>query len=114
MKEDQSFEMWAGESREITCTVTDEDTSASVDLTGASVSWVLQTSLGGTTLLTKSTANTGACGITVSGCTFSFYLVHADTDAIAGPYYHEAEVIDTSGCYFKPMRGYINVNKGAI
>jgi len=115
VKEGQKFEMWAGESKTVTCTVTDQDTGASVNLASSSVQWVMQKDeLGGTTVLTKDADWSGASGITISGCTFSLTLVHADTDALQGTYYHEAEVIDTNGSTFKPMRGYIEVNRGAI
>jgi hypothetical protein len=115
VKEGQEFEMWAGESKEITCTVTDADTDASVNLTGASARWMLQKDeLGGTTMLTKDADWAGASGITISGCTFAFTLTHTDTDALQGTFYHEAEIVDSSGCTFKPMRGYIMINQGAI
>lgn len=115
MKEGQKFEMWAGESKTVTCTVTDADTSGSVDLTSSSVRWVFQKDeLGGTTMLTKDADWSGACGITVSGCTFAFTLIHADTDSLQGTYYHEAEVLDSAGSTFKPMRGYVTINRGAI
>ena len=115
MKEGQGFEMWAGESKSVTCTVTDADTGAPVNLTGASsINWVMQTELGGTTKLTKSTDNVAACTISYSGCTFTLVLTHADTDALKGTYYHEAEIVDSTGSTFKPMRGYVAINRGAI
>jgi len=115
MREGQGFEIWAGESKAVTVTVTDEDTGGSIDLTGACVTWVMQEQdVGGTTVLTKDADWTGASAITVSGCTFSFFLTHADTDSLQGMYYHEAEALDASGCTFKPLRGYGIVNTAAI
>ncbi len=114
MKEGQEFEMWPGESKTVTVTVTDTDTGASINLTSCSVQWKMMDETISSSFLKKDADWTGACGVTISGCTFSFTLVHADTDALQGTYYHEAEVIDTSGSYFKPMRGYITINKAAI
>lgn len=115
MKEGQSASLWAGESKDVTCTVTDADTGASINLASTCVRWTMQKDkLGGTTVLTKDADWSGASGITIAGCTFSFVLTHADTDALQGTYYHEAEVLDSSSCTFKPMRGYFRVYQGAI
>jgi hypothetical protein len=105
--------MWAGESKTVTCTVTDADTGASVNLTSCSITWKMLDKLGGTTYLTKAEDATG-CAITISGCTFSFTLTNADTDALQGRYCHEAEVLDTNGSTFKPMSGMITIEQGAI
>lgn len=115
MKEGQGFEMWAGDSKSVTCTVTDATTGASVNLNAASsINWVMQTELGGTTVLTKSTDDSAPCIVTYSGCTFTLILTHADTDTLQGQYYHESEIVDSTGSTFKPMRGYIRINQGAI
>lgn len=115
MKEGQGFEMWAGANKAVTVTVTDAVTGASVDLAGASARWVLQQALTDTAaLLTKDADWSGACGITISGCTASFDIIHTDTDNLSGRYYHELEAIDSSGCTFKVMRGYVTINRGAI
>lgn len=115
MQEGQGFEMWAGTSKDVTVTVTDASSGASVNLASGSVRWVLKTAIDSTAcLLTKDSDWTGACAVTISGCTFSFTMPHADTDALAGTYYHEAEVKDSAGSTFKAMRGYITIQQGAI
>jgi len=118
VKEGQGFTIWAGESKTVTVTVTDADTGSGVNLVSSCVAWKLCTLVQGTysgsTLLTKDSDWTGACGITISGCTFSFPLTHGDTDALKGTYYQEAEIKDAAGSSYKPMRGYVAINQGAI
>ena len=66
---------------------------ASVNLTGASVVWVLATRSGGASL-SRLTSDSGS-GITVSGCTFTVSLSSTHTSGLAGVYYHEAQVRDS-------------------
>lgn len=88
----QDFTMWSGDHKNLTYTVTDS-TGASVNLTGASVAWVL--SPGPTSgSLVRLTTDSGS-GIAVSGCTFTVSLSPAHTSSLAGQYYYEAQVRDT-------------------
>lgn len=89
----QGFEMWSGDTKVLTITVTDKD-GVRVNLTGATI--VYKIFDGGTAVITKSTAN----GITItdaSGGECQTTLSPSDTSDLDGVYYHECQVTDSSG-----------------
>lgn len=116
MRQGQEFTMWAGTSKAVTTTVTDETTGASVNLDScSSINWTMQdTLIGGSTILSKGSDTAAPCNITYSGCTFTFIMTNEDTDSLQGRYYHESELVDSAGCVFKPMSGMITIRQGAI
>jgi len=102
------FEMYAGDNKSLTFTVTTA-AGVAVVVTDAAISWVLTTAPGATALITKTSTGT----ITISGSTVTVPLVEADTAALAGTYYYELEITDTSG-NISTNQGRATIHKTAI
>ncbi|HSF94778.1 MAG TPA: hypothetical protein VLA52_07105 [Thermohalobaculum sp.] len=97
----QNFDYHAGDNKPLDFTVYDEDPAnpgqpdlaSPVDLTGATIRWALSAfATDAAPLLTKTTA----LGITITDAAagkFRVSLDKADTVALNGKYYHEAEVL---------------------
>lgn len=92
VKKRQDFEIFSGDHKNLVYTVTNAQ-SASVDLTGNTIEWVLANHETSGSLLRLVT---GGSGITISGCTFTVALSPAHTSGLAGDYYYEAQVTDTN------------------
>jgi len=93
-KVNQDFEMYLGESKVITFTITDDSGNPAV-ITGGTATWVLATTLGKAEIvLTKTTED----GITISSNDYEVYLTQADTETLkSGLYQHELRNIDVNG-----------------
>jgi hypothetical protein len=93
----QNFDYWTGTEKILRFTVTDED-GASVNLTGASVWWLLQDEPNSGSLIFL---KTGGSGITVSGCTTDVVLAASLTEgcALSGTYHHQ---LSASGITYTP------------
>ena len=84
------FEMYAGDSKTLQVTVLD-DAGAAADISGATVRWQMARYCGATPVVEKATGS----GISiVDGPTgrFDVALLPADTEALQGCHYHEAEL----------------------
>ena len=103
--------MWSGDHLDIVVTVSDS-TSASKDLTGGSVVWHLSETPTSASLIRRSTDS--GCGVSLSGCTFTVSLSPVHTAALAGIYYHEAQVRDSGSNTATVMTGYAKIHKDAI
>lgn len=94
----QNFNIFAGDVVGLQFTVT-TTAGAAYDLTSATINWNLSLRPGSTPLIEKSTNTVGQ--ITVQSPAtdgiFTVNLIAADTSGMAGRYYHEAQVIDSSG-----------------
>lgn len=105
----QNFEMFAGDTKSLNCTVTDAATGAAKNITGATIEWVLYNERTELNVLTKSTAS----GITITNGLagqFTVALIPADTSALGiQSYYHEAEVTDAGGNVSTVFTGYITI-----
>ncbi len=77
----QNHQMFAGETKSIAVTVTNEATGALVDFTAATVTWRIKR--GSTTILSK----TVGAGITVG--TLTIALATGDSTSLSGNYSHE-------------------------
>lgn len=110
-KTEQNWEMWSGDHKDLTYTVTDAD-SASVDLTSACVWWMLTDESKTASVLLR-TADSG-CGITISGCTFTVSLSPADTAGLAGAYYNESQVRTSGSVKGTVATGMGTINKDLI
>jgi len=88
------FSMYSGDSKSLAITITDSD-GVAVDLTGATVKYAIAASATATTKLVSK--QTGGLGITTASNVATVPLVPADTASLAGIYYQECEVTDTSG-----------------
>ena len=101
---DQAVTMYAGNLRTLRVTVTDEDVvgSPAKDLTGLTVKWALsrQDTSGNfltTPVLEKKSTTPSELTVTdAPGGEFEVYLVPADTAALFGTFYWEAEVFDAT------------------
>lgn len=92
-KQQQNFVMWAGTHKNVTFTVLDAS-SASKDLTSASVTFVISDESNTGSLL-KLNTDSGS-GVTVSGCTYTVSMSPAHTAGCSGTYHHESRVRDTA------------------
>ena len=90
----QNFTMWAGDTKEITFTITD-----ATNLVGASAKWGLSLHTAMNPLLiSKSSTDATQIVIDSTGTTFTVYLLSSETaDLSETVYYHEAEVEDVAG-----------------
>lgn len=90
------FSIYVGDSRTLTVVVKDE-TLAAVNITGATIKWVLVNN--GGTILQKDNGAIG--GITITNATqgqFSIALLATNTSQLkAGSYTHQARLTDSSG-----------------
>jgi hypothetical protein len=94
-KKEQNFEMWSGDHRNLIYTVSDA-TSASVDLAGASVMWVMaDDSLSGSILRLTNESGSGV-SVSAASSQFTVSLSPAHTADLAGTYFYEAEIIDSN------------------
>ncbi|QSG06391.1 hypothetical protein [Halapricum desulfuricans] len=104
---------YAGDSLTLRVTTKEEDGSR-VDLTSTEIEWVLAESVSSTPDVVKGTS-TG--GITITDAVngeFEIDLVPADTEALVGSYYHEAELRDAVGNEFTIFVGDITIKESAI
>ncbi len=112
-KENQDIELWAGDTRTETVTVTNSAGSAQ-NLTGLTLRWVVRRhSRAGTIVISKSTGS----GITITnaaGGIFQIALSPADTKNLEGEYYHEASGVDSGGNVSTLLIGTLTVNKSAV
>jgi len=94
--ENQDFTMWSGDSKVLEVTLTDVDDDA-VNLTGASISYILQkSSQGGEAIISKSVDDGISITSPATGGLFEITIDATDTDDLAGEYYHECQVTDSS------------------
>ncbi|OME86914.1 hypothetical protein BK120_08300 [Paenibacillus sp. FSL A5-0031] len=102
----QNFEMFAGDTKNVTVTVT------GVDLTGASVKWAMKKSIyNAEPDVYKDTLT----GVTITAPDkFVIAFKPADTAALSGGFYHEAEVTDASGNVSTLLSGTITVNRSGV
>lgn len=92
-------------------TVDGTPTGAAVDLTGASITWILQRSItDASPVLTRST---GGGGVTITAPTngdFEIALTDVETDPLSGGYYHRATVTDAGGDVSSVVEGVATVS----
>jgi hypothetical protein len=119
----QNIEMVSGDSRRIHIDgVRDQDArydDSVVDLVGAQLRWGVLDRKGGDVLLTKRTENAGGARAEINvvdpkdGEVY-IYLDPADTETMAGRYYHELEMEDVSGMVSTLMNGYLDIARDSI
>ena len=113
--EDQNFEMYAGESKVITVTVMDDATPpVPIDLTGASIEWIVKRSEDDAVGLITKTVGAGIALLnqTTHKGEFTITLAPADTASLGGAsYYHEAEVTDVATNVSTVTRGILTIKK---
>lgn len=102
----QNFEMYAGDTKTVTVTV------SGVDLTGASVKWAAKKSIYNVEPdIYKETAD----GLMIAASdSFVIALAPEDTAALVGSYYHEAEVTDAAGNVSTVMTGTVKIERSGV
>jgi len=107
----QNFEMWAGDTKDLTVTITGSDSSG-YSLTGASVTWLLEESPGSGSLVRKHiSGSVSGSGISISASIMTVSIAASDTEGLAGTYYHEAEATDAAGNVATLFVGSAKINK---
>ena len=106
----QDFTTWKGNYRQIIFYIEDV-----VTVTGGTAEWAMSLSPTGTTLILKTSANTG---ITLSGKYVTVNLDPQDTNdasgIVAGYYYHELRLVDVIGQPTTPAIGTVTLNNVLI
>ena len=102
-----TLEMFAGTTRDLVVTVTDEDGSAH-DLTGHTGEWCLARKQGDAALLTKTTG-AGVVLTDPSGGICTVSLASDDTDGMQGVYYWELRLVDATTDEDVPAYGYVRI-----
>jgi hypothetical protein len=108
-----ALEIVSGDDMVIEVTVTDRNTGAGVDLTGASARFAIAMRGSLKTVCTKATGS----GINVTDPEdgiLEVELVAADTESLAGTYDYELQVVDASGNRSTPLYGTIAIRRDII
>jgi hypothetical protein len=106
----QNFEMIAGNTKSLTVTVT-TSAGAIVNLTGASIRWVLRYTSGS---IMKSTTDENIFVATPSSGVFQIVIDAGDTVGLSGNYAHEAEITDSNGNVSTIFTGIATIVRGLI
>ena len=106
----QDFDLYAGNSRILEVTVTDESDEAALDLTGATtVTWIMADKPGGIASITKTLGS----GVTVTDAVngiLQVIILAADSKIVTpGRYYHEVFLVDLSARPFTITVGNVNL-----
>lgn len=102
----QNFRLYAGETKTITVTATNEQTGALLDFSGATIVWKVKQ--GSTTILTK---QTGGSGISVTGTgIFTITIDTGDTTSLSGNYPHECRATLADGTVATLLVGTMTVD----
>lgn len=102
--ENQSFEMYSGDTKNIIITMQD-------NLDGATVVWVLKKSVYDEKDVVRKTTGQG---INVDRNTVTIRLEPDDTEGLSGLYYHETEVTDAFGNVSTVTTGNVNIKSSGI
>ena len=100
----QNFKIWSGDHKDLVITIKNSAGTV-VDITGVTLKWILAAAPGEAALVTKlspddveiTDGQNGVCKV---------HLIPADTASLAGVYYHEMELTDTSSNVSTTHTGY--------
>jgi len=111
---DQNFTTWSGDDKVLTVTVTDGSGTAT-NLTGATINYELQAlPPDGVALLTKTTGGGGISITDAAAGTFEITIAAADTASLSGVYFHECQVVDSSGNVSTIFTGRVNIREDFV
>lgn len=103
----QNISNWvAGDDKEIVATIVDE-AGAAVDTTGSTATYVIAEEPGGVAIISKTVGSGIAVGGGASNNEVTITIDDNDTITFSGQYYHELELIDTTGKVYTAFVGYI-------
>jgi len=111
--EDQNFELYAGDSKDIVVTVTDSN-GAAVNLTNFTIFWKLTLLPTSSTALISKAVGTGIVKTNPSGGIFTVTITNTDTATLAGCYYHEAKIVDGSSNEFTVTSGRAIIHSSVV
>jgi hypothetical protein len=116
MSSKTDFEMYAGDTRDLVVTLTDQD-GVAVDVTTGSVLWRLATKNwqsvdDPSAVLISKTSVTGQ--ITLDVGKFTVHLLSPDTEGLEGSFYHEAQVTLDDGTVGTPLVGSARIKANLI
>jgi hypothetical protein len=112
--QNQSFEIYQGDSKTITIPITDTKGGSAITGTGSTAKWVMVDGTGAA-LITKGTGDITFVSVDGAEDAARFTLVPADTSAIAaGVYKHELEETDIVGNVATVTRGTVTVKSDLI
>jgi len=107
---------YSGDDLELVVTIQDEN-GAGLDITSATVTWVLKRNINSTALVTK-TVGSGIVLTTPASGIITISIDPADTAAVFSaegkPFYHEIELTDVSGNVTTVLFGTFEVKKDGI
>jgi len=107
------FEMFSGDNKILSVSVVDS-AGVAVDLTSATASWQLARSNDAAPLIQKATGGSGIVITDAAGGVLEITLSASDTDALKGSFYHELQVIDTSGNIATVLAGNATIKRDLI
>lgn len=112
----QDFSMHSGDNRDLQVTIKDA-AGAVVNITGAALTWALSKGNGsdgprGTALVTK-TVGSGITIVDGANGRADIVLVPADTEALAGDYYHELQLV-AGGSSSTVLYGTVTILKNLV
>ncbi len=99
----QNFSMWAGNTRYLSVSVTEQDGETPKDLTDAHIVWILREYGSAENILVKETSAeaTPLGGLMINdpptAGIFTIFLYPEDTQDLSGVYYHQADVTNQHG-----------------
>jgi hypothetical protein len=108
----QNFKMVAGDTTALNVVLSDSS-GDSMNLTGASARWQLALTNRGPALISKSIG----AGITVTsalGGALTIVLEPEDTVDLSGRYYHELEIVDSTGNVSTVTTGFVTIAAALI
>lgn len=105
------FEIYSGDSKNLSVTVTDENNNP-VNITGAqSIVWAL---ISGDKVILRKTLSEGVMIINGPGGIFQISIAAADTAKLTGKYRHECRLVTADGMSGIIFTGTLTVNKAYI
>jgi hypothetical protein len=108
----QDIDMFSGDTLRVIVEVRDQS-GALMDVSAAqTITWRAAPTPGGTQVISKSTSTANLTK--TSGAGFFFDLLPADTAALDGRYYHEAQVVTSTGAVYTVMSGALRVRPDLI
>ena len=102
------FTMYSGDTKLLEITVLDQDGDP-VDLTGATVKWQMAKKVTSDTPVLSKEIGSGVVIMNPTAGRFDISLQPADTAAIKGAYYHEAEITESGGDVATVLAGTITI-----
>lgn len=100
----QSFSIYAGESKNIVVPITKEG-GTDIDLTGVIIKWIVKQRDSSTTILIEKDTPI----ITADGNVLTIPLRPSDTTGLSGTYYHRCELIDSHDNDSVLFTGFISI-----